>query len=311
MEDQETLKQARDRTMEVVRHMISQQAMTIAAAGQDKDQFGAVFREALLANPEIVGTNELALGVAVKKCCQWGLVPDGDLAALVCYRNKKTGDKEASAIPMVTGIQKSAYEDLGAEIRSGVVYEGDSVVVTEGFGGDVEPSIQIKGGASIFLSRTSTNIIGAWCWIKLPFEEKPRLVIFSKDQIERAKAASAAQYGPWLTWPERMAEKSCVKSAIWRLRYMIRSRKKGERLLKIIQDDNEAEYGTAEVPDAEFQDVGSAKVEVRQLEEDKTPVVPLEVAENRAETEKETVKAEKSDGDDGFLPSVDDDPTAL
>ena len=227
---------ARKAVVTLTDQVIGASAMTLAMQGMEPEQFGAIVKEAVLANPDIVTAEPRSLARALRKCCRDTIIPDGDRGALVIFGN------EVVAMPMVTGIQSMAVEDLEAEVRSGVVYEGDNVVITEGVG--VEPKIIIEStGTDIFKSRTRENLIGAWCWIKLPFEEHPRIVTFSQDQIARARAASRARKGPWETWPERMAEKSCVKSAIWRLRYLAHVRKNGGRLLRVIEEDNQAEYG--------------------------------------------------------------------
>ena len=243
---------------------IKNSAMTLAAHNVDPDKFGMVIREALLANPEIVKAEERSFARAIRKCCRDGIIPDGDRGALVIFAG------EAVAMPMVQGILQMASEDLKAEIRSGVVHEGDMIRVIEGVG--VDPQIRIESeGTEIFLSRKGENVIGAWCWIKLPFEKTARLVLFSQDEIRRARAASRAQNGPWKTWPERMAEKACVKSAIWRLRYLAHVQNQGSRLLRVVEDDNRAEYGTAHVDDVLYGD-GATVIEGEVVEvEDRNP----------------------------------------
>ena len=243
---------------------IKNSAMTLAAHNVDPDKFGMVIREALLANPDIVKAEERSFARAIRKCCRDGIIPDGDRGALVIFAG------EAVAMPMVQGILQMASEDLNAEIRSGVVHEGDMIRVIEGVG--VDPQIRIESeGTEIFLSRKGENVIGAWCWIKLPFEKTARLVLFSQDEIRRARAASKAQSGPWKTWPERMAEKACVKSAIWRLRYLAHVQNQGSRLLRVVEDDNQAEYGTAHVDDVLYGD-GATVIEGEVVEvEDRNP----------------------------------------
>ena len=185
-------------------------AMTLAMHGQDPDQFGKIIREALLNNPDIVSASEQSLAQAVAKCCRDNIIPDGDQGALVIFGG------QAVAMPMVSGILQMAVEDLEAEIRSGVVYQGDNVEVIEGVGPNVDPQIRVTSDASIFTSRKGEGVIGAYLWVKLPEEKTARLILFSSDDIRRARAASRAQNGPWKTWPDRMAEKACIKSGIWR-----------------------------------------------------------------------------------------------
>ena len=322
--NQQNMVAKRKAMVDVAKAAVTNSAMTLATQGIDAEKFGAILQEAILANPDIVGADERSLARAVRKCCRDGIIPDGDQGALVIFKG------EAVALPMVSGLMRMAVTDLGAEIRSGVVHDGDEVRIVEGVG--VDPIIEITSGADVFKSRTSKNLIGAWCWIKLPFEATPRIVLFSQDQINRARAASRAKNGPWQTWPERMAEKSCIKSAIWRLRHLAHVQRDGGRVLRVIEDDNNAEYGD-KVVDIDYHDVETAPVEVETKKEQpkarpaddplKTGSIssPPKQEPTRREPERAPVTAEPFEPDQGddqqgaFLPLVnadlDDDPTSL
>ena len=216
-------------------------AMALASHGVDQEQFGLVIREALLNNPQIITADERSIAQAVRRCCRDLIIPDGDRGAIVLFGN------EAAAIPMVAGLEQMVIEEVDAEIRSGVVYEGDNVRVIEG----INPDIQIiTDGMAVFKQRKGESVIGAWCWLKFPWEDTARLVLYSLDDINRSMMASRAKNGPWKTWKDRMARKACVKSAIWQHRAMIRSHGKGSRLLRIIEEDTALEYGETQVEDA-------------------------------------------------------------
>ena len=239
----------RNRLLDVATSAVKHSAMTLARHGVDAEKFSMIVREALIANPDIVEADEASLAKAIRQCCRDNIVPDGDQGALVVFAGK------ARVLTMVTGLLRMAAEDLEAEIRSGVIHEGDNVTVIEGVGGGADPSITITSqGTDIFLSRTGQNVIGSYCWLKLPFEDTARLVLFTLDQIRRAREMSKAKDSFWARWPERGAEKSCIKSAIWRLRYLAYVRNKGSRILEIIQAENEQEYGAGTVTDLVYGD---------------------------------------------------------
>ena len=216
-------------------------AMALASHGVDQEQFGMVIREALLNNPDIITADERSVAQAVRRCCRDLIIPDGDRGAIVMF------GQEAVAINMVAGLEQMVIEEVDAEIRSGVVYEGDQVRVIEG----INPDIQIiTNGTDVFKQRKGDSVIGAWCWMKFPWEETARLVLYSLDDINRSMMASRAKNGPWKVWKDRMARKACVKSAIWQHRAMIRAHGKGARLLRSIEEETALEYGETQVEDA-------------------------------------------------------------
>lgn len=243
------------RTLDIAEKVILESPMTLARHGVDPKIFAGVVQEAVLNNPDILKASESSLARAFRKCARDGYTPDGDSGAIVVFGS------EATAMPMVTGIKRMCFEKLGAEIRSGVVHEGDTIEIVDGVG--VEPKVIIRSeGIDIFKSRTAENVVGAWCWLKLPHEDLPRIVLYSYDEIQRAKKASKAQNGPWKTWPDRMAEKSCIKSAIWRLRYMTGLNSKAAEMFERLAEDNEVEYGTITLSESDYiDDAKTGKVE--------------------------------------------------
>ena len=255
----------------IAKKCVMSSPMTLARHGIDEQQFAAVVTEAVLANPNIVMATDSSLAQAFRRCCRDGLIPDGDSAAIVLYKSRaKAADgrevyeTQAQAIPMVSGLKRMARETLGAEIRSGVIYEGDDVEVVDGVG--IETSISIRtNGIEAFKRRKGENCIGAWCYIKLPHEDTARIKLYSQDEIQRSKAASRAKMGPWVQWYDRMAEKACVKSAIWSIRDQISSTV-GKEVMQRIKDDDNLEY----------QDHAAGVIDAYFTEEDK-PVQPVSV----------------------------------
>jgi len=277
--------------VEVGKKAVEASALTLAMNGIDANQFAGVMAEALLANPDIAKADSRALARAVRKCCQHAIIPDGDRGAIVMFGT------DPVAMPMAQGLLQMATEDLEAEIRSGVIHEGDAVEVIEGVGPGVEPVVTVTSGIEMFTKRKRSNVVGAWCWIKLPFETTARLVIFTSDDIAGARAASRAQNGPWKTWFNRMAEKACIKSAIWRLRYLKAVREKGNRILKVISEDNAAEYGETHVTDIDFTEVGGGDpdLEVRTEQEETGPSAEEEAQAAEAERKKAEAKAKREE----------------
>ena len=217
--------------------------MMLARQGYPAKVFADTVKEAILANPEILNCTEGSFAQAIRKCCRDGIVPDGDSGALVGMKRKQADGNyllEAVAMPMVQGLKRMAFESLKAEIRSGAIYSTDEVRIVQGAG--LAPSIEIIAkDVGFFTANQKAEVVGAYCLLKLPHEEHARLTLFRKVDIDRARAASRAKKGPWVVWPDRMAEKSAVKSAINALRYM--KNENNEDLFATIAEDNEVEYG--------------------------------------------------------------------
>ena len=224
MAKQMTITEKRKRYLDVASSAVRHSAMTLAQHGLDPEKFGLIIREAVLANPDVLKSDEQSFARAIRKCCINNIIPDGDQGAIVVFGG------EAVAMPMVMGIKRMAYEALGADIRSGVVYDGDEMEISETIGPEgVETTINLKTTTDSLKNRKGSQVIGAWCWLKLPDEKHARVTTYSQDDIDRTRKVSRAKSGPWQTWPDRMADKSCVKSAIWRLRYMANVERRGAR----------------------------------------------------------------------------------
>ena len=262
--------------LDMAKRVVMGSPMTLARHGIDAEQFASVVREAILTNPDILGASESSLAQAFRRCCRDGLVPDGDSAAIVVYKG------QARMQPMVTGLKQMAYEALnGAEIRSGVVYEGDDVQVQVGAG--IEQKLVIRSdGNAIFKTRKGTDVIGAWCTIKIPGEDTARLTLLSKDEIERSRASSFAQKdGPWKKWYDRMAEKSAVKRACRDLRYMFTSNQKAQDFFENqMQDETFAEPIDAQAEDVkDLPQITEAQVAEKEMTVGKESHADLKPAE--------------------------------
>ena len=243
------IKEKRQHFLTLADQAIKFNAMTLASHGVDQEFFAGVVREAILANPDVLQAEEKSFAQAIRKCCLNNIIPDGDYGAIVVFGT------QAVAMPMVQGIKRMAVEQLDAELHYGAVYEGDDVEIVTGVG--VTPYVKVlTTGTDVFTQRKGENVIGAWCSIKLPSEEHPRITIYTKDEIARARNVSRAKNGPWKTWPERMAVKSCVKSAVWDLRYLASAKARAAKMFKILEEDNTAEYEGATIEYGSASDAG-------------------------------------------------------
>lgn len=89
------------------------------------DRFGRVVLTAVQTSPELLNVERRSLWNACMKAAQDGLLPDGRLAALVVFKDKRRGPI-AQYMPMIAGIrQKVRNSGEVATFDAHVVHEKD------------------------------------------------------------------------------------------------------------------------------------------------------------------------------------------
>ena len=263
----------------LVRRLAEEQSVAIQKAGFDSEDFGKAVVEAVAANSSIVLADKTSFAHAIRKCLRDGLLPDNEEAALVVFRDKRTGKSNATYIPMKTGLQRMFVRETGAELKSGGVYEGDKVRVVKNSSGDDQFEVEQDPFAP------SRKMVGVWCYVKLP-NRNGEIYTMNAEEIGKVKAASRSERGPWKTWPEQMAEKAVIKRAINQLRYLI---PKTGRL--VAQLDEGDELGNVVIDNPVVEDV--PEIEDMELSDD--------VGESDPEPEPETEDVELPKRDDGIV----------
>ena len=126
------------RLLDTVRHpRFQEQAALALPEGLPPARFIRVAVTALMENEELAACEPFSVRNSLMKAAADGLLPDGREAALVIFKDSKTGTKKASYLPMVGGFRKIAAEH-GWSLRAAVVYEGDDFDYELG----AEPKIQ-------------------------------------------------------------------------------------------------------------------------------------------------------------------------
>ena len=295
--------------------------VTLAREGVDPEQFKAVMREAILASPEVVKCDEASLAKAIRKSCQLRVIPDGQHAAIIPFKG------EATLVPMVEGLKLAMAQEMGADIRSGAIYEGDKVEASVGSHGTPQ-GIRVEQTAESLFTRNPNKVVGAWCSIQVGNDD-PFLLIMSKADIDRARK-SAGTGKVWQQWPDRMAQKTAVKRAIMEYRYK-RAESFSDRLSGMIdadqalaKDDVEAmgeiDMGHAEVVDApvgdEQGDQEGPKEPPPDVREESPPEEKPKTRRRRTAAKKQEAKPKPEPKpepppppaeEDGFLPGDPDD----
>lgn len=180
--------------------------------GLSADRFARVVLTAIQQNADLLLCTEDSLWGACMKAAQDGLLPDGREGAIVPRYNKDLRAKEAHWMPMVAGlIAKAKRKGSVASLVAHVVYQGEEFEVLLG---DEERIVHrrdmnlVKRGKEVGVYAIATMKDGTK-------EREP----MTWEQVEQVRGASqgGGTSGPWKTWPEEMARKSCIRRLSKRL----------------------------------------------------------------------------------------------
>jgi len=252
------IQRQKEQTLDLAKKVAQEQAHTLAMHRIDPGMFRDTLVEALVNNPNILKANQGDLARALRQSCQDGMLPNGREAAIIVNR-----DGSVRFLAMRDGVCKMAHRLLRATIKSGFVRAGQQVEVVQRTDGDDSVQVNVNFGEEV-----SEEIVGAWCWVKVPGQDA-FVHIFRKDDIRNARAASNVKSagGPWDVWTGRMAEKAVVKSAIRKALYMYPDvdPQAHERMSRYLGEDDSAEIAEI-VTEAEIVDATAETVEVEAVE---------------------------------------------
>jgi recombination protein RecT len=162
------------------------------------EKFGRIVMTAVTTNPDLVACERRSLFNACMRAAVDGLPPDGRLAAIVPFRDKRRG-LVATYIPMIAGMRQKARQ-------SGDIATWECHVVRENDEFDYElgdrPHITHKPAR-----RDRGDIIAAYSIAILRTGEVSREVM-TVDELEAIRKRSRAETGPWQTDYAEMCRKT-------------------------------------------------------------------------------------------------------
>lgn len=165
------------------------------------ERFGRVVLTAIQNNPELLDVDRRSLFNAAMRAAQDGLLPDGRLGAIVIYKGKG-GIKLAQWLPMIAGLrQKVRNSGEIVDWNAHVVHEQDAWDYEEGDNPRIlhKPTRGERGPivAAYSIARFRTGEVSReWMWI---------------EELNKVRAVSKAERGPWQDWPEEMYRKTVAK----------------------------------------------------------------------------------------------------
>ena len=147
--------------------------------GFKKEQFLRIVFNAFNQRKDLIHCDLTSVDLALLKCIEAGLVPDGEDAVIIPFKGK------AKLIPMIQGRTRLAKQATpGLSLRSKVVYRDDEWEYEEG----LKPILKHVPNAEG--SRSESDIIAAYAIAVTPGSDAPEFVVLQKSDIDRAKALS-------------------------------------------------------------------------------------------------------------------------
>ena len=172
----------------------------IERMGSTVEQYERVVLNALIRTPKLAAVDPEALAITVMQCVEAGLLPDGNQAVIVPFK------QNCSLIPMIEGRLRLARRATpGLAVKALCVYREDDFIHVEGLKPILEHTPNPSG------PRGGADVIAAYAIAWIPGAEVPEFEVCYRADIDRHKARSAAvkmgRPGPWDTDFGEMAER--------------------------------------------------------------------------------------------------------
>ena len=176
--------------------------------GLSKEVYSRVAMNAVLASPNILNCEPKTLRKALLQCAQLGLLPDGDAATLVPFKNKG----------VVTATLMIGYKgmiDLARRAIPGIVLESHVVTDADEFEYALGLNPVLTHKPSQTGARpTEKNIIAAYAIAWMPSNPHPECELLFRPELNHIRSAYTQAKSKM--WIEEYAE-ACKKTAMRRL----------------------------------------------------------------------------------------------
>lgn len=178
----------------------------------DVDKFARVVMTAIVTTPDLAKAQRQSFFGACLKAAADGLIPDGKEAALVTFKNGKTGEINVTYMPMLGGILKKVRNSGELlSITSNIVYKNDKFVwFIDGDGEHVQHNPILFGDRG--------PAIGVYALAKTK-DGGLYIEILDANQVEKVRQSSKSKdYGPWAgPFVEEMWKKTAIRRLSKRL----------------------------------------------------------------------------------------------
>lgn len=182
---------------------------------QHLDRFKRVVTTAIASNPDLLAADRRTLFGAATMAAQDGLLPDGREGALVIYNTKVEDEGEDGRkrerwikavrwMPMVAGVLKKVRQSGELlDINVQVAYASDRFQYQLGDEPRIVhvPNIEEEDRGELRFVYAIARTKDGGCYRE----------VMTRAQVDKVRAASKSQKGPWKDWYEEMARKSCLR----------------------------------------------------------------------------------------------------
>jgi len=167
------------------------------------ERFRRAALTAVQTNPRVLDCTTQSMILALTRCAEDGLIPDGHEAAIIPYKNT------AQYVPMVAGLRKLALQTgVVLSLTAECVYRGDEFR----FWND-EAGTHFRHVPDLDGPRADDDVRGAYAFSKL-LNGETAMRYLSRAEIIKARDANNREVkpdSPWVKWFPRMCEKTAIR----------------------------------------------------------------------------------------------------
>lgn len=191
------------------------EAQLCAVSGRKLDgervaRLAVLTRMACQRNPDILNASRESMFWAFLEAARTGLEWDGEHGALVPFKVKQ-GEQwvtEVKFLPMVKGLVRLIAEaGVCTDVEAIPVYRGDVFRVIQG----TSPSIVHE--PDMLGDRSDAAMIAVYAVFRMR-DGSIKFDVMARSEIEKRRASSKAQNGPWSHWFVEMSRKTIIKHGI-------------------------------------------------------------------------------------------------
>lgn len=208
-----TTKELKLRAKGWIENRVDQSEVLLKRAGFDPETYNRLCLNTLLKYPRLAECSQRSLELAILRCIEVGLVPDGEEAAIVPFKVK--GTPTATLIPMIAGRRRLArIATPGLVLRDHAVFEDDEWEYEEG----LYPVLRHVPKENA--DRSPACIVATYAVAMVPGAEAPEFRWMFRNEIDARMAKSPGAKkadSPWKQHFEEMARKTAMGQVLKRL----------------------------------------------------------------------------------------------
>lgn len=169
----------------------------------NKERMARLFTTEVRKNPLLAQCDRVSFFGAILQCSQLGLEPGSALGhAFLVPRKKKDGSYEVTLQIGYQGMLDLVERDGRITIESHLVFSNDIFDIDYGTDARIVHKPHLHG--------LRGDLLGAYAIARYK-DGRTKFRFISVEEIEEAKKAAQAKYGPWITHYNEMARKTAVR----------------------------------------------------------------------------------------------------